>query len=61
MTTTNAFRTDNTQGYSQTDLDALNAEFTRRGGDQMEDGSDEYKALVESILKHPPAGIEPGA
>ncbi len=57
----NAFRKDNTQGYSQADLDALSAEFVRRGGDDLEDGSDAYKALAESILKHPPAGIEPAA
>lgn len=58
---TNAFRTDNTQGYSLSDLEALNAEFIASGGGNLEDGSDEYKRLCESILKHPPAGIEPGA
>lgn len=59
----NAFDRSNTQGYSQSDLDTLNAEFTRRGGndlDEHEDG-EAYKALTESILRNPPAGIEPGA
>lgn len=59
----NPFRADNTRGYTPSDLDALNAEFSRRGGDGLDESedSDAYKALTESILKNPPAGIEPGA
>lgn len=57
------FRQDNTDGYTDAELDRLNAEFNARGGadlDPFEDG-EKWQMLEQEILKHPPEGIEPGA
>lgn len=64
------FRTDNIEGYSQADLDALNAEFARRVTSHDSDdyhsagyseSCEECVRISADILKHPPEGIEPGA
>lgn len=50
MTTKTRFTMDNTEGYTETELSALNAEWTRRGGPGIVDKS-EVDHLAEAILR----------
>lgn len=40
MTTTQKFRTDNTQGYTASQLTEMNAEWARQGGASLDDQDD---------------------
>lgn len=48
---TQPFRSDNTEGYTDAQLNALNAEFERLGGGALDpfEQSDDYKGLVERV------------